>query len=164
MLQVLEIVAIVLLALTLVPPLAHALELPGKLRLSRDQYVAVQEIYYPGFTIGGFAEIGAIVATGALVFLMPENRGFRLTLVALVMLLVMHGLYWLLTHPVNKFWVKDANLGGAGKAFFGVGRAADAGGDWAALRDRWEYSHVARAVCAVLSLVALLAAITEPSS
>jgi hypothetical protein len=164
MLQVLEIVAIVLLAVTLALPLAHALEFPGKLRLSRDQYVVVQEIYYPGFTIGGFAEIGAIVATGALLFSMPEGQGFWLTLVALLLLIVMHGLYWLLTHPVNKFWVKDAKLKGAGKAFFGVGRAADAAGDWAALRDRWEYSHVSRAVCAVLGLVALLAAITEPSS
>jgi hypothetical protein len=36
-------------------PLAHALEWPGKLRLSREHYLAVQPIYYPGFTYSGFA-------------------------------------------------------------------------------------------------------------
>ena len=82
---------------------------------------------------------------------------FWLTLIACVALLVMHGLYWALTHPVNKFWLRDRQLGGAGAAFFGVGgeskRSSDQ--DWTALRDRWEYSHVARAVFAMLSLIAL---------
>ncbi|HET7883004.1 MAG TPA: hypothetical protein VFL55_19120 [Acetobacteraceae bacterium] len=44
--------------------LAHALEVPGKLRLPRETYIAVQQISYPGFTIGGaFGESGAILAT-----------------------------------------------------------------------------------------------------
>jgi hypothetical protein len=41
---------------------AHALELPGKMRLSKEAYLQVQTIYYPGFTIGGIAEIGGIIA------------------------------------------------------------------------------------------------------
>jgi len=32
-------------------------------------------------------------------------------------------------------------------------------GDWAALRDRWEWSHVARAVFEMLSLAALVIAV-----
>jgi hypothetical protein len=36
--------------------LAHALELPGELRLDEQTYLAVQTTYYPGFTIGGMAE------------------------------------------------------------------------------------------------------------
>jgi hypothetical protein len=36
--------------------LAHALELPGKMRLCKESYVKTQTIYYPGFTIGGLAE------------------------------------------------------------------------------------------------------------
>jgi hypothetical protein len=31
-----------------VPALAHALELPGKMRLTKDAYFAMQHIYYPG--------------------------------------------------------------------------------------------------------------------
>ena len=34
--------------------LAHALERPGKMRLSKE--LAIQPIYYPGFTFGGTAE------------------------------------------------------------------------------------------------------------
>lgn len=44
--------------------LAHVLEFPGKRRLGREAYFAVQTIDYPGFTIGGaFGEFGAILAT-----------------------------------------------------------------------------------------------------
>ena len=43
--------------------LAHALELPGKRRLSKNTYLAVQPIYYHGFTIGGaVGEFGGLVA------------------------------------------------------------------------------------------------------
>jgi hypothetical protein len=30
--------------------LAHALELPGKLRLSKEEYLRIESNYYPGFT------------------------------------------------------------------------------------------------------------------
>src|SRR5262249_59796352 len=56
-------VAIVLSAVGMGLSLAHALELPGKRRLSRDAYFAVQTIYYPGFTIAApLAEPFATVA------------------------------------------------------------------------------------------------------
>jgi hypothetical protein len=80
-----------------------------------------------------------------------------LTFFALIALLLMHALYWMLTHAVNKFWVADQKLGKAGAAFFSPS-GERAGQDWARLRDRWEYSHVARACCAMVALVALAAA------
>jgi hypothetical protein len=43
--------------------LAHALELPGKMRLTKEIYFAMQPIYYPGFTIGGFAEPASLILT-----------------------------------------------------------------------------------------------------
>jgi hypothetical protein len=43
--------------------LAHALEFPGKLRLGKDAYLAVQQIYYPGFTFDGFVgELAAAIS------------------------------------------------------------------------------------------------------
>jgi len=73
----------------------------------------------------------------------------------------MHGVYWVITHPVTNFWLKDQPLQGAGAAFFAVGagignRSLDQ--DWTALRNRWEYSHVARAVLAMLSLITVTTA------
>lgn len=85
---------------------------------------------------------------------------FWLILAALIALLVMHAIYWLVTHPVNKVWLKDQQMQGAGAAFFGMGGRGLPADDaqWTRLRDRWEYSHVARAVCATFSLVALITA------
>jgi hypothetical protein len=61
MFQILQILTTVLVAVAMVPALAHALEYPGKMRLSRDAYLTVQPIYYPGFTIaGGIAEAGGL--------------------------------------------------------------------------------------------------------
>jgi hypothetical protein len=33
--------------------------------------------------------------------------------------------------------------------------------DWTKLRDRWEYSHVARAACAMVGFVALIIAASQ---
>jgi hypothetical protein len=59
----LQVLTLMLAAVTMALSLAHALEFPGKLRLGKEQYLAVQAIYYPGFTIGGIAEPAVILAT-----------------------------------------------------------------------------------------------------
>jgi hypothetical protein len=165
MVDVLQIVSVVLSVFALVPALAHALELPGKLRLTKDAYFAVQPIYYPGFTILGFSEPVAIVAAIALLILVPVGTtDFWLTLAALLALVSMHAVYWLFTHPLNNFWLEGKQLSGLGYSFFSLGSAGRRGGrkkssgDWTALRDRWEYSHVARALLAGVSFFALLVA------
>ena len=164
MLVTVEVLTIVLVAIATALALAHALELPGKLRLPREQYLAMQAIYYPGFTIGGAAEPAALLLTAALLFLMPGGTtAFWLTAGAFAGLLAMHAAYWILTHPVNNFWLKDTQLGGTGARFFAFGaqRASTAAEstDWTALRDRWERSHVVRAVLGLASLVLLATAI-----
>lgn len=100
MLDVLRILSVVLVVLAMVPALAHALELPGKLRLTKESYLAIQPIYYPGFTIAGMSEPLAIVATIVLLVLTPrEGPDFWLSLVAVLGVVGMHGVYWLFTHP-----------------------------------------------------------------
>ena len=62
MFHTLQVLALVLVAVAMALALAHALELPGKLRVPKDTYLAIQPIYYPGFTIGGISEpLGLIV-------------------------------------------------------------------------------------------------------
>ncbi|MGZ2468905.1 hypothetical protein [Sinorhizobium medicae] len=73
MLVTVEIITIVLVAIATALALAHALEWPGKLRLPKDQYLAIQAIYYPGFTIGGVAEPLSLLFTAALLVLMPRG-------------------------------------------------------------------------------------------
>lgn len=158
MIPALQALAVLLVAVTMALALAHALELPGKLRLPKETYLAVQTIYYPGFTIGGFAEVLALAALLALVIAMPRGGApFWLTVSALAGLAILHGLYWLVTHPVNEFWLKEVNLDRANGRFFGL-TAAMRPVEWTTLRDQWEYSHVARATLGMLSLVLLTTA------
>jgi hypothetical protein len=53
MFNFLQILTAILIAVALALALAHALEFPGKMRLTKEVYFAIQPIYYPGFTIGG---------------------------------------------------------------------------------------------------------------
>jgi hypothetical protein len=71
----------------------------------------------------------------------------------------MQVVYWLFTHPVNKYWLQSTKVGNFGAGFFGVSANQDQdAADWTKLRDRWEYSHIARAGLATLSFLALIVA------
>ena len=164
--QFLEILSILLVSVGMALSLAHALEFPGKLRLPKDAYLAVQSIYYPGFTIGGFfGEIGAIVVTLVLLLLTPfGTTSFWLILAAVVAIVLAHLVYWTVTHKINKAWLQPKQLHRAGAAFFGAASARESvtpdERNWTRLRDRWEYSHVVRAVFAMLGFVSLVTAAT----
>lgn len=165
MFQTLQIVALMLAVIAMAPAVAHAFEFPGKKRLDRDAYAAVQTIYYPGFTLLGIAEPTAIVATAVLLLLTPrDTTEFWMTFIALVGLAGMQVIYWTLTHPVNKIWTRSVATGNAGGSFFAVdpvhsGSSAAQTGDWRELRDRWEHSHIARAGLAFLGVFSLTLAI-----
>jgi hypothetical protein len=157
----LSVFTVILVAIAMALSLAHALEWPGKMRLNREQYLVVQPIYYPGFTIGGFAEVGGIAATLILLLLTPmDTTPFWLIAVALAALVVMHLIFWLMTQPVNRFWLRDETLTGSAERFFGTKKQPDQPQrDWTELRDQWERSHMLRAVAAMLGLILLVTAV-----
>jgi hypothetical protein len=165
-LTLLEVVTVLLVAVAMGLALAHAVELPGKLRLSRETYLQVQPIYYPGFTIGGaLGELGGMIAVLLLLLISPlalDGR-FWLMVGAFLALAAMHAVYWLLTRPVNNFWLPDFQLESAAADFFGAGSLSAPEGsvtpEWTELRDQWEYSHVIRAILGLLSLALLTAAV-----
>jgi Domain of unknown function (DUF1772) len=161
MFTALQVLAALVVAITFSTTVGHALEFPGKRRLSEEQYRAVQPIYYPGYTFGGISEPVGILLLIALAVLTPAGTAaFWLTLGALVSFVGVHAAYWLFTHPVNNFWLAEAELAGASKRFFDVGKDRGLGrSDWTALRDRWEYSHVVRAALTFVALLLLVTAI-----
>lgn len=162
MLTTLQVVTVMLVALAMVPAVSHALELPGKLRLSQEVYLTVQRIYYPGFTIAGLAEAFSMIAALGLAFITPrESAAFGLSLGALALLLAMHTVYWVITAPVNKIWLKGEQLGKAGETFFRMndGKHEMPPADWTSLRNRWEFSHVIRAVLVTIALALLASAV-----
>src|SRR5918996_1717072 len=107
MLRFLQVMTVMLVAVAMALALAHALELPGKMRLNKETYIAVQPIYYPGFTVGGgIGEGGGLIALLVLLAFTPyASAPFWWTLGAFVLLLICHLTYWVVTHSVNKFWV-----------------------------------------------------------
>jgi hypothetical protein len=124
----------------------------------------MQSAYYPGFTVGGgIGEAGGLIVTFILLVLARANSALSwLTLVALVGLLGMQVVFWLVTQPVNRFRLQGQKVGGSSAKFFLAGTKGSRGQsevlqlDWTYVRDRWEYSHVARAALATLSLVAIV--------
>jgi len=153
----LQVTTAFLACVTFALSLAHALELPGKLRLDKETYCAVQTIYYPGFTVAGVAEVLSVIAAAALLLM---------TLIGFLALLTTHAIYWILTHPVNNFRLRTQNLGGLGGRFFNINRLREGESDqagegaWLRLRDRWEYSHVLRAIFSAVGLLALLVSVS----
>jgi hypothetical protein len=165
MFAILQILTVVIVGLAMALAVAHALEMPGKMRLSKDAYLTVQPIYYPGFTVGGgIGEAGGTILTCALLVLMPlRTSAFWFTLLALLGLVGMQAVYWISTHPVNRYWLQGQTLSRSGSRFFSAGgiegtEADPSAENWKSLRNRWEYSHVMRAVLALLSFVSLVTA------
>jgi hypothetical protein len=157
----LQIATVLIVAIAMATMLAHALELPGKLRLSKDEYLAVQKIYYPGFTVGGAAEPLGLIMLVVLMLMTPAGLPLWLMTGAFVALAATHATYWVVTHPVNNFWLKDVELKGLGGSFFAFDPLSRSGttDDWTTLRDRWEFSHAWRAAFGVASLTLLAAAV-----
>jgi hypothetical protein len=160
----LEVLTLVMVAIATALALAHALELPGKLRLTKDEYLAMQPIYYPGFTIAGIAEPLSLLLLAVLMVMTPAgSTAFALTVAAFVALAAMHIAYWLLTHPVNNFWLKDMRLRAVGRGFFALDplqrSGTDTQPDWMHLRNRWEFSHVVRAALGLAGLVLIATAV-----
>lgn len=155
--RVLTILCLMLVAAKFGTSLAHVAELPGKLRLDEATYKAVQAIYYPGFTLVGLiGEFGGMIALATLLYLTPVGARFWWTAAALGFLLAGHATYWLMTHPVNNFWVRDV-AEGVGRTFFSTFAGGKAG-DWTALRNQWEFSHVIIAGFATASLLSIAVA------
>ena len=164
MFQLLHILTVILVAIAMALSLAHVPELPGKLRLDRDTYLKVQTIYYPGFTIGGISEPLAALALLMLLFMTQTGTTtFWLMLMAFIALGLMHLIFWLMTQPVNKLWLASEKLSPASARFFSANTAGERDTsipDWTTLRDRWEFSHVLRAVLAGTAFVLLLFALS----
>jgi hypothetical protein len=63
-----------------------------------------------------------------------------------------------MTQPVNKYWLENTELSRVATRFFDTGGTAKPA-DWIDMRDRWERSHVLRAITSVLALVLITAAV-----
>jgi hypothetical protein len=120
----LQALTIIVVASACAFSLAHALALPGKRRLDKETYDAVQPIDYPGFTMGGVSEPAGILLTVVLFMTPFGSTPFWLTLVALLCLLAQQAVYWFVLHPVKQCWVEGQHINRLGAGFFSFGTQA----------------------------------------
>lgn len=134
-LLLIEFLAVVLTALALVPAMAHVMELPNKLPMTRDAYMIVQRVYR-GWNKSNVVAIGALIAT-LILLLSVDGEAVAPALVGFLAMVATQFVFWVYTFPVNRV-TRHWTL---------------APYDWQKLRDRWELSH---AVSAVLNFVAVV--------
>jgi hypothetical protein len=139
-LKIARFFSLLFVALVLAPALAHLLELPNKIGLSREEYLVVQQIYN-GWQLLGIVIYGALLSTLVLTIMVRHQpRVFVLTLAAFLCLLAAHALFWIYTFPANQetlYWTVLPE-------------------NWMALREQWEYSHAAGAVLNLVAFILLV--------
>jgi len=132
-----RLVAVISVAVCLIPAGAHFFELGNKMSLSTAEYMTTQKIY-AGWSFFGVAIIAAIVLTLMHTLMVRvERTAFLLSLTGLLCLAATQVIFWTFTYPMNVVtnnWTITPQ-------------------DFEAARRQWEYSH---AVNAVLTLVALV--------
>jgi hypothetical protein len=141
MIATLQVTAILLTAIAMAGGWAHLLELPNKIRLSRADYLTVQQIYR-GWAFLGIAVVGALLSTAALAaHQFGKGRSFYLALGAAVCIALSLVVFFTVTYPANKATQNWTVLPEG----------------WEDLRRQWEYSHAAGAILylAALAMLAL---------
>jgi hypothetical protein len=124
-------------ALAMAPAVAHLLELPNKIGLSRDEYLTVQQIYR-GWALLGVVVFGAWISTLTLAVLSRRRRSeLKFALAAFLSIVGTQVVFWTFTYPMNARTMNWTVLPEG----------------WEAMRLQWELSHAASAI---LNLVALV--------
>lgn len=130
-------------ALALGGALAHALELPNKIGMSREDYFIVQRAY-DGWNRLAYVLVVELAGVLALIWLYrAEPRVLWLALTALVCLFAAQAIFWIWTFPANQ-------------ATFNWRTQPD---DWERLRRDWEYSHLVGGLFQLLAMTALIIAV-----
>lgn len=145
LLKIWRFIAIMLTALSMGTALCHLLEMPPKLHIDGALWLTLlQTLYPPAFgTIGALFEVGAVLATVVLVFLVRQRRpAFGWTLLGAFCLVATHAIFWIWIAPVNAAMTPLT--------------PATLPATWMELRNQWEYTHVARAILQIIALGALV--------
>jgi hypothetical protein len=137
-LTLLRFIAVMFTAVAMAAGFAHLLELPNKMRLSRTDYLTVQQIYR-GWALLGVVVLGTLLSTVLVAFrVRPRPAAFYLTLCAAACIALSLVIFFTFTYAANQQTHNWTTLPE----------------NWESLRRQWEYSH---AVGAGLYFVALSA-------
>ena len=128
--------AVILIALALVPAGAHVFALPNKISLSEHDYFVAQSVYR-GWALFGIVLFGALFVLLALTILLREQPvPFWLAIGAFACVAATLVIFFIWTYPANQATDNWTTIPS----------------NWAELRRQWEYAH---AVNALLTFAAL---------
>ena len=135
----LQITSIIAVALSFAAGFAHVLEAYTKLRLPKEEYFVVQQIYR-GWALLGIVIFIALIATFLLAIQTRHQPAFTWNLLSCICILTALIFFFIFTFPVNQqtnnWTVMPEN--------------------WQQLRSRWEYSHIVNAVVYFTALLLLV--------
>jgi len=136
-------IALLATALALGGALAHALELPNKIGMPREDYFVVQRVY-AGWNRLAYLLAVELASMIAVIWLhRADPRVVWLALAALLCLVAAQAAFWVWTFPANQAtsnWTIQPD-------------------NWERLRREWEYSHLAGAIFQTFAMTALIIAV-----
>ena len=140
LIKLLYFVALFFTALALGPAMAHLLELPNKVNLTREDYLTVQQIYR-GWAWLGVVVAGALVSTLILAIMVRRKRkAFVFALISFLCIAGTQVVFWTYTYPTNQATNNWTMLPE----------------NWTELRRQWEYSHATSAGLNLMAVVAVV--------
>jgi uncharacterized membrane protein len=136
-------VALLATALALGGALAHALELPNKIGMSREHYFIVQRAYNGWNRLAYLLAVELFGILAVIWLYRAARRVWRPATAALAALAAAQAVFWIWTFPANQAtdnWTSQPQ-------------------NWEILRQQWEYSHLAGAAFQLLAMTALIVAV-----
>ncbi len=138
-LRTVQLLAILLTALALVPAGAHLFELPNKIGLPEVEYFVVQGIYR-GWALFGIVLFGALGANLVLALMLRrQRRPFWLALAGFGLIGLTLAVFFTWTWPANQATANWTTVPA----------------NWQELRTHWEYAHATNALLAFAALCAV---------
>jgi hypothetical protein len=136
-------VALLATALALGGALAHALELPNKIGMSREHYFIVQRAYDGWNRLAYLLAVQLFGIIAVIGLYRAEPRVWWPATAALAALVAAQAIFWIWTFPANQAtnnWTSQPQ-------------------NWEILRRNWEYSHLAGAAFQILAMTSLILAV-----
>lgn len=132
-----------LVALTLIAPMAHLLELSRKIGMSGDEYLIVQKIYFGWAWLGSVIFLALVSTLTLAIVIRDDHLASLLAAGAFIGVACTQLVFWVYTFPVNRATRNWTILPDA----------------WMALRRQWEYSHAASAILSLIAFLLLAASV-----
>ena len=139
-----RLVTVMFIGLSMAPALCHLMEMPAKMAYAGSLWLTLLQTLYQTFgTIGAFFEVGAVVTSVMLTFLVRQRQpAFGWTLLGALCMVTAHAIFWIWIAPVNATMVPLT--------------PETLPTNWMNLRDQWEYTHAVRALLQIVALGAIV--------